>query len=83
MPARHRMRERMRPRASTLSFLTSVTWSKTRRCLALRPCLEFGDFEGASASASPARAVGARRADCCVVQRMSGEPEVRVRFFSL
>ena len=56
----HRMRERLRPRASSLHFLA---W-KTRRRLALRRCLEFGDVEGASASGSSGRAVSAGRADC-------------------
>ena len=58
--ARHRMRERLRPRATSLRFLA---W-KTRRRLALRRCLEFGDVEGASALGSSGRAVRAGRADC-------------------
>ena len=59
MAGRHRMRMRLRPRASSLRFLS---W-KTRRRLALRRCLEFGDVEGASASGSSGRAVRAGRAD--------------------
>jgi len=50
MAGRHRMRVRLRLRASSLRFLS---W-KTRRRLALRRCLEFGDVEGASAPGSSA-----------------------------
>jgi len=60
MAGRHRMRVRLRPRASSLRF---IVW-KTRRRLALRRCLEFGDVEGASASVSSGQAVRAGRADC-------------------
>ena len=57
---RHRMRVRLRSRASSLRYLA---W-KTRRRLALRRRLEFGDVEGASASGSSGWAVRAGRADC-------------------